>query len=174
MKRIIIALSLVSVSALAGAAGMPFGGQDSVDDAKALWQAMTNEGLVGDNAVHSRPYKGVPPHGMVLDTIEKDITVNGHTGHVIIKRNYGGKGVDVNKVAKDPKPWLKAVTVMFKRENGYDADNQNWFWAKYKPNGSLHSNPKKMLLAGRVAKGKPAGCISCHRAAPGGDYLFNQ
>ena len=70
--------------------------------------------------------------------------------------------------------WLKAVTVMFKRENGYDADNQNWFWAKYKPNGSLHSNPKKMLLAGRVAKGKPAGCISCHRAAPGGDYLFNQ
>jgi len=80
MKRIIIALSLVSVSALAGAAGMPFGGQDSVDDAKALWQAMTNEGLVGDNAVHSRPYKGVPPHGMVLDTIEKDITVNGHTG----------------------------------------------------------------------------------------------
>ena len=28
-------------------------------------------------------------------------------------------------------------------------------------------------LAGRVAKGAPKGCIACHRAAPGGDLVFN-
>ena len=172
MRQIIIALSLASASMLSVAGGMPFGGEDSVEDAKDLWKVLVTEGLVGENAVHSKPYKGMPPHGMVLDTIQKTVSVNGHTGRVIIKRNYGGEGVDVAKVAKDPKPWLKAVTVMFKREYGYDPENQNWFWAKFKPNGSLHSNPKKMLLAGRVAKGMPKGCIACHKAAPGGDYLF--
>jgi len=30
-----------------------------------------------------------------------------------------------------------------------------------------------MKLAGRVAKGAPTGCIACHKAAPGGDYIFN-
>jgi hypothetical protein len=61
---------------------------------------------------------------------------------------------------------------MFKRETGYDADNQDWFWVKYKANGELHTNDKGMQLAGRVAKGKPKGCIACHTAAPGGDYIY--
>ncbi len=174
MKKIAIVLPFVLAPAVAVAGGMPFGGEDSVSDAADLWSVMRAEGMVGENAVVSKPYKGMPPHGMVLDTIEKDVTVNGHIGRVIIKRNYGGDGVDVAKVAKNPKPWLKAVTVMFKREKGYDADNQDWFYAKYKPDGSLHTNPEKMLLAGRVAKGMPKGCIACHQAAPGGDYLFNK
>ena len=33
-------------------------------------------------------------------------------------------------------------------------------------------NPKGMSLAGRVAKGMPAGCIACHSNAGGGDFLF--
>ena len=61
---------------------------------------------------------------------------------------------------------------MFQREDGYDSDNQNWFWAKFTPDGGLDKNPKGMMLAGRVAKGKPKGCIACHTAAPGGDYIF--
>ena len=28
------------------------------------------------------------------------------------------------------------------------------------------------MLAGKVAKGKPKGCIACHSAAPGGDFMF--
>jgi hypothetical protein len=72
----------------------------------------------------------------------------------------------------DPSKHLGAVTVMFKREDGYDADNQNWFWAKYLPDGSLDKNPKGMQLAGRVAKGADAGCIACHSTAEGDDYLF--
>lgn len=61
---------------------------------------------------------------------------------------------------------------MAKREAGYDSDNNDWFWAKYKPNGKLHANPKGMLLAGRVAKGMKAGCIACHKSASGSDMVF--
>ncbi len=67
--------------------------------------------------------------------------------------------------------YLGAVTVMLKRP-GYDPETQDWFWAKYLPDGSLDKNPAGMLLAGKVAKGKPAGCIACHSAAPGGDMMF--
>ena len=155
------------------AASAPFGGPDSIAYSQKLWKAMEAGSFVGAGAVISKPYQGTHPHGAVLDTIEGTVTVDGHSGRVIVKRNYGGDGVTVAKVADDPAAYLGAVTVMYKREQGYDADNQNWFWVKYKPDGSLHLNPKGMQLAGRVAKGKPAGCIACHQSAPGGDYTFN-
>lgn len=74
-------------------------------------------------------------------------------------------------VANDPEKYLKAVTVMLKRP-GYDAETKDWFWVKYKADGSIDTNPKGMKLAGKVAKGKPKGCIACHTAAPGGDMVF--
>jgi hypothetical protein len=46
----------------------------------------------------------------------------GHKGLAIVKRNYGGDGVSVPAVANDPNTYLKAVTVMFQREAGYDED----------------------------------------------------
>ena len=49
---------------------------------------------------------------------------------------------------------------------------QAWFWAKYKKDGSIDKNPKGAKLAGRVAKGKDAGCIACHQGAPGEDMVF--
>jgi hypothetical protein len=70
-----------------------------------------------------------------------------------------------------PAKYLKAVTVMLKRP-GYDPETMDWFWAKYKADGSLDTNPAGMMLAGKVAKGKPKGCIACHTAAPGGDMMF--
>lgn len=152
----------------------PFGNSTDVKDAKKLWQAMTQAKLVGKNAIKSTPYTGTPPHGAILDTIDTTITVDGHTGAVIVKKNFGGKDLTKADVANNPNKHLKAVTVMFKRESGYDSDNRDWFWAKYLPDGSLDMNPKKMKLAGRVAKGNnAAGCIACHKAAPGGDFIFN-
>jgi hypothetical protein len=62
---------------------------------------------------------------------------------------------------------------MFRREAGYDPDNNDWFWVKYTPDGGLHTNPKGMKLAGRVAKGMPQGCLACHGARKGTDYQFN-
>ena len=173
MKKSLL-ISLVSLlPALSFAGTAPFGDAKSIKEAADLWKTLESNSLVGSNAIMSKPYKGVPPHGTILDTIEGKATVNGHTGTVIIKRNYGGAGVDVAKVYNNPKAYLGAVTVMYKRESGYDLDNKDWFWAKYKPDGSLHLNPKKMQLAGRIAKGAPQGCIACHKAAPGGDYVFN-
>ena len=173
MKKtsIITAIGL-SISMAAGAGEMPFSGPDSVAYSKDLWSALGSAKLVGSPADNPAPYKGVHPHGAVLTTATSSVTVGGHSGTVIVKKNYGGEGVSTDAVAKDPAKYLKAVTVMFQREDGYDADNQNWFWAKFKADGGLHENDKGMMLAGRVAKGKPKGCIACHTAAPGGDMIY--
>lgn len=169
-----VLISLVSLlPALLLAEPAPFGDVKSVREAADLWKALVSARMVGKDGIMSKPYKGTLPHGDILDTIEANITVNGHTGTAIVKRNYGSKDVDVAKVGNNPSAYLGAVTVMFKREAGYDSENRDWFYAKYKPDGSLHVNPKKMQLAGRVAKGAPKGCIACHKAAPGGDYVFN-
>lgn len=104
----------------------------------------------------------------------KKTPINTHdTGIVYVKLNYMGNGITRSKVVNDPGTYLAAITVMFKREKDYDSDNQDWFWVKYKPDGSLHANPKGVLLAGRIAKGMGAGCIACHIDADGEDYLFN-
>ncbi|VAX00306.1 hypothetical protein MNBD_GAMMA22-101 [hydrothermal vent metagenome] len=154
----------------------PMGSAQDVTDANNVWQALKSVNLVGNNRKKSHPYKGQHPHGAVLETLHETITVDGHTGLAIVKRNYGGKGISNASVAQNRTKYLKAVTVMFKRESGYNSDNEDWFWAKYKTNGGLHvkemKNGMKIKLAGRVAKGMPSGCISCHKAAGGGDYVF--
>lgn len=167
------ALLLAGLAGAALAQDAPFGNDESVLYATQLWKGMQARQLVGPDMIMSKPYTGQHPHGAVLDTVEASMTMHGHTGPLIVKRNYGGEGATLESVANDPHKHLGAVTIMFKREAGYDADNQNWFWAKYKADGSIDKNPKGMQLAGRVAKGKPAGCIACHTAAPGGDMVFN-
>ncbi|MCG8344894.1 MAG: hypothetical protein MI685_07000 [Chlorobiales bacterium] len=151
----------------------PFGGDEDVAFADALWKEMEKSNLVGQSRiVDSEPYKGAPPHGMILDVSEQKITVNGIEGDLVVKRNYGGDGLTVEDVKNDPAKYLEAVTIMFKREDGYDDENRNWFYVKYGSDGTILTNPKGALLAGRVAKGAPTGCIACHKSAPGGDYLF--
>lgn len=167
------AIALAALTSVSAQAQKPFGDAESIHYAADLWRALSVQSLVGDDAMMSKPYEGTHPHGAVLDTIEGKLTLRGHTGTFILKRNYGGEGVSVSKVADDPDRWLKAITVMFRRASGYDPDNQNWFWVKYLPDGSLDKNPAGMSLAGRVAKGKSQGCIACHQGAPGGDMVFN-
>lgn len=152
----------------------PFGDADSIAYSRELWSALERVRLVGPSAKPDRVYTGTHPHGAMLENLSDSVTVRGHEGEVIVKRNYGGPGITADKVAADRKAWLKAVTVMFKREKGYDTEDQDWFWVKYKPDGSLFTNPKGMQLAGRVAKGMPMGCIACHKAAPGGDMLYTR
>ena len=152
-------------------AAAPFGGEADVSYAKNLWQTMVEAGFAGKGGLMSRPYTGQHPHGAILDTIEGQIALNGKLHTIIVKRNYGGEGVSLANVANDPPKYLKAVTVMLKRP-GYDPDTKDWFWAKFNADGSLATNPKGMMLAGKVAKGKPKGCIACHTAAPGGDMMF--
>lgn len=174
-KSAILAAAVITTGAIAANADeLPFSGPDSVAYADDLWGALQEAKLVGKDSIQSFPYEGNPPHGVWLTNLETRITVNGHTGEVLVKKNYGPSAdADPTEIMTDRMKHLGAVTVMFKREAGYDSDNQNWFWAKYLPDGSLDKNPKGMQLAGRVAKGANQGCIACHAAAPGGDYIFS-
>ncbi|WP_159587660.1 cytochrome P460 family protein [Chelativorans xinjiangense] len=172
IATVIIAAALVAHPQTAETQTQQFGGVDDLAYADALWAALAQAKLAGPEAMHSHFYEGTEPHGFVLEIFDSELSVNGHTGRVIVKNNYGPQGVDAMDVANDPAAHLAAVTVMFRREAGYDTDNKNWFWAKYLPNGSLDQNPAGMQLAGRVAKGADQGCIACHSAAPGEDYLF--
>jgi hypothetical protein len=150
----------------------PFGGEADRDYAAKIWAEMVEAGLAGPDAIRSFPYPGTDPHGMMLETFYSQAEIEGHTGMLIVKRNYGPEGVSVDEVLSDPAGHLGALTIMFRREAGYDEDNGNWFWGKYLPDGTLDKNPAGTELAGRVAKGAEMGCIACHSAAPGEDYLF--
>ncbi|MCG6882596.1 MAG: cytochrome P460 family protein [Silicimonas sp.] len=168
MKRILLT-TLPAVSA-GGASAQEFGTEADAAYAALLWEVMAAGALVGDGAVMSTPYKGGPPHGMMLETFYTKATIDGHTGDLVVKRNYGPEGVTAEEVRADPARHLGAVTVMFRREAGYDADNQDWFWVKYLPDGTLDKTPAGMQMAGRVAKGADQGCIACHSGME--DYIF--
>lgn len=89
---------------------------------------------------------------------------------VSVKKNYGVN--DAKKVIENPSEYLDAVTVMVKMPGDYDPQHKNWFYAKYRVDGSLHTNPAGVKLAGRVGRVGGPGCIGCHVAAPGGDFVF--
>ena len=152
------------------ASAQEFGTDADAAYAGLLWEVMQEGRLVGDNALYGFPYEGVDPHGALLETFYTEASVDGHTGTLVVKRNYGPAGVEIDSVIGAPAEHLAAITVMFRREAGYDADNQDWFWVKYLPDGTLDKNPAGVGLAGRVAKGGEAGCIACHSGED--DYLF--
>jgi hypothetical protein len=163
--------TVVGAIALAGSVqAQEFGTDEDAAYAALLWDLMEADRLAGDNALYGFPYEGVNPHGAMLETFYTQGTINGHTGALVVKRNYGPAEVSYDEVIGDPAAHLAALTVMFQREDGYDSDNQNWFWVKYLPDGTLDKNPAGMSLAGRVAKGAEQGCLACHSAED--DYLF--
>lgn len=136
-----------------------FGGATDVAYAKYLWQQLEKKEL---NSTPATLYVGGPPHGAVREVLEAKIDGQ----RVIVKRNYGGDGVSIKSVSKDRAKFLKAVTVMIKK-TGYDPKNNDWFWVKYKADGTFHIAPNKMKIAG-----KGAGCIACHASASGTDMVF--
>ena len=171
-QKILGGLAALTMGAgLAQAQDAAFGTDADADYAARIWSAMEEMNLAGEGMIHSFPYEGVAPHGMMLETFYTTASVDDHSGDLVVKRNYGPEGVSVDEVLGDPGKHLAAVTVMFRREAGFDPENADWFWVKYLPDGTLDKNPKGMRLAGRVAKGMDAGCIACHSGA-GDDMLF--
>ncbi len=168
MRQFMFAATMVA--AAGGATAQEFGTEADAAYADLLWQVMEAGRLVGDGSLMATPYEGGPPHGVMLETFYTTATIDGHTGDLIVKRNYGPEGVTAEEVLADPATHLGAVTVMFRREAGFDPDNQDWFWVKYLPDGTLDKNPAGMQLAGRVAKGAEQGCIACHSGVD--DYVF--
>lgn len=171
-----LAISLASalfVSITASSAEPPFSGPEDVAFAESLWKALEENRLVGPNRFQAMPYKTPPPHGHFVEAIDGRISVDGREDVIIVKKNFGKSGEETRQeIADNPNEYMTSITVMFKREEGYDADNKNWFWAKYFPDGSLFKNPEGMALAGRVAKGSDKACIACHVVAPGQDYVY--
>jgi hypothetical protein len=174
-RAVALGVSIWSVVAQAGAP--PMGTPADVDYARKLWGALVAVHLTGKKARPLEPFfGGARPHGMILELTYRKLRVGEHVGFLVLKRNYNGEDVSVENVTRDRARYLSSVTVMYRREKGYDPDNQDWFWAKFKPDGSLHTNPKGVELAGRILKGptrdESRGCIYCHASAGGGDYVF--
>lgn len=100
-------------------------------------------------------YKGAEPHGALLTTyVNKKAleAIQGKkgvlpAGSIVVKENY------------TPEKKLAAITVMYKVDK-YNPEANDWFWAKYNPDGSIDK------------EGKVAGCIGCHAKAKDNDYLF--
>jgi hypothetical protein len=157
-----------------------FGSPSDIKYARGLWQVLAETSLVGANSKPLEPFfGGAKPHGMILELASQVLIVNKHNGFVVLKRNYEGKDVSVEKVALDRAKYLSSITVMYQREPGYDADNMNWFWVKYSPDGTIvrkNTPTGERQLAGRIAKGSSpegdGGCLYCHASAGGGDYIF--
>jgi hypothetical protein len=149
----------------------PFGTEADAAYAQQVWETMQALRLAGPGMIHHTPYEGTDPHGMQLETFYTTATIDGHEGDLIVKRNYGPEGVEPDAVLADPAAHLGAYTVMYRREAGYDAENKDWFWVKFLPDGTLDQTPDGMAMAGRVAKGMDEGCIACH-VGGGEDLVF--
>ena len=102
-----VASGIIGLSAVSLSHAAPFGGDEDTGYAGKLWAAMVEAGLVGEGAIMSTPYTGVHPHGAILDTLDTHAMVDGERNILIIKRNYGGEGVDKQRVANDPEKWLE-------------------------------------------------------------------
>lgn len=100
-------------------------------------------------------YKGAHPHGAFLTSYVSDgalEAINGKQGVIpdgefVVKENYS------------PEKKLAAITVMYKQA-GYNPEGGDWFWLKYKPDGSIEK------------EGKVGGCIGCHASVKANDWLF--
>jgi len=150
----------------------PFGSEHDVGYAGLIWKAMLAQKFAGPDSIHKTPYEGTEPHGSMLELFIGKATIEGQTGDLLVKRNYGPEGVTAEEVVANPEAHLGAITIMFKREAGFDEDTQNWFWTRFNPDGSVAKNPMGMALAGKVAKGMDQGCIACHASADGDDFVF--
>lgn len=171
----VIALSALIAAPFVVAAqdeGPSFGGPEDVAFAARLWAALAEARLVGARSIVAQPYEGSEPHGVILMTMSSEVTVAGREAPAIVKKNYMGEDISIESVATNPSLFLAAITVMFRREAGYDPANQDWFWVKYKADGSVDLNPRGVPLAGRVAKNPEDACLGCHVFAPGEDYVF--
>jgi len=107
---------------------------------------------------HERMYPGHSPHGAYVKLYANDIALKAANkagkampyGAILIKENYD----------KDKKT-LSVITPMYKVK-GFNPDGDNWFWAKYSPDGT----PMQV--------GKVGGCMNCHSVQKSRDWIFTE
>ncbi len=159
-------ISVLAVILMAGFAVLTFqntahtGGGMPSPDADSVWSYITKTHDYTDWKFfpgYEGMYPGQSPHGAYLKLYANDSAYqaakNGESmpdGAILVKENYG----------KDKKS-LMAITTMYKAA-GYDPKADDWHWAKLGADGSV------------MKAGKVAGCISCHKAMGGGDYVVTE
>ena len=158
-KRLLVAL-VMAMALLLSSTGLVAAGDGTMPPAEgqAVYDYITKTSPYQNWSLFpgkGKLYKGQHPHGALLTSYVNDVALKGINnkvgtladGSIIIKENYM------------PDKTLGAVTVMY-RVKGYDPDAGDWFWAKYKADGSI------------AKEGKVAGCSGCHTAAIGNDWVF--
>jgi hypothetical protein len=150
MKAPLIAVPLLLLTATACSS---LGTPADQTEAAELWQESAGHREWGYFDQHVGIQKGKSPHGKFVATYINDVADGNQAappmGSILVKENYR---------SEDPST-LDSLTVM-KRITGYDPDNDDWFWARYKADGTVtHS--------GRVEM-----CIDCHFDARGDEFVF--
>ena len=173
MSRLIVILSFAAVAVVGAACGgetaaeptnttaptsSPEGAELPDTSGSAVWDFLqevdyqTNWGLWPGKG---ELYEGTEPHGMLLTTYLNDAALEALNskagsmpdGAIIVKENYMPDGT------------YDAATVMYKVD-GYDAANNDWFWAKIAADGSID------------AEGRVQDCAACHSARADNDYIY--
>jgi len=126
---------------------------------------MVHNQLVGEERTRSFPFVGSRPHGSVQEVIATEAEIDGHTGRLIVKHNYGTKEELTPKsvYAASQNENYVALTIMFQREEGYDPGNNDWFWAEYNPDGSI------IVYQDAHLSGRSSFCLGCHTPLGGKD-----
>ncbi|MFA9375016.1 MAG: cytochrome P460 family protein [Poseidonibacter sp.] len=136
-----------------------FGTQEDVEYSKYLWEKLEATKL---NSTKAIVYVAGPSHDRIREVLESKIDGN----RVIVARNYDGDDIRMSKVRKDRAKYLQSIDVMIKKE-GYNPKYANWYWAKFKADGTLHETDQKVKIAGKVSS-----CIACHINSSDGSFVF--
>ncbi len=158
MVLLLMAISLIAVPAATWSFSMKTAGDQNVADGATVYKFITEKDPYTKWPLwpgKGKLYKGQHPHGAFLTTYVSKKAVKTiekkrgsfPNGTIIVKENYM------------PDKKLAAVTVMY-RVKGYDPDAGDWFWAKYKADGTIEK------------EGKVKGCIDCHSAQIMNDWVF--
>lgn len=169
---------IILVSLLAGVFFYQCETDDDEDQKVELTQEALNNATNHLGDFTGQAFEASIPHGGP-DGISVDSTIRAVYANVDQVGSSIDKGTLITKrtYKKNPdgtKGQLFVTFAMFKRESGYDSENANWEYVSMpaSENVDYTNNPNGDLDAEGNARGKLNGCISCHGAADGDDYLF--
>lgn len=141
------------VSSLAITACKSLGTPEDQSEAVSLWSDMSGYQSWGHFDGFEGIIPGKSPHGKFVRTFMNEVGMRDQSqpgyGTIIVKENF----------SKDDADSLQGITVM-QRIEGYDPENEDWFWARYTPSGE------------QTHSGKVPFCADCHFDAGDDDYIF--
>ncbi len=163
-------LLCVMFSPPAAAEGQSFGGPLDIARAEATWTELEAARLVGEQAITTPLLVAREPVGRLIEVLGAAIEVLGVPRRAFVKRLYAD--VDEAQIDADRGRHLIHSVVMVQAERGYNPQGDDWFFVRYGPAGAILPGPDGRLDAGRLHMDSDIGCMACHRAAPGGDFVF--